>query len=342
MWVETIAFFLAISILLYSLLAGADFGAGILEAFAGKDRREEQREIISHAMGPVWEANHVWLILAVVILFMGFPKAFSALSITFHIPLTLMLFGIVLRGCTFTFRHYDAVRDRSHRYYSALFVISSFLTPLMLGVVAGGALLGATAPLEAGFYAGFVRPWANLFCFSVGVFTCVLFAFLAAVYLIGETRDPAMRGIFTSRAMIANALRYRIRHGGDRRARARAAVCRESRERGLDDQRNGHPFAVVDRHQEKSRSDGSGSRCRSGRPGPHRLVSASIPGDYQLANPSLDDLQRRRARTDVALLALRPGDRVGDYLSRTHLPAQDFQIERNRAGLELEDKRIED
>jgi cytochrome d ubiquinol oxidase subunit II len=76
----------------------------------------------------------------------------------------------------------------------------------MLGVVAGGALLGATAPLEAGFYAGFVRPWANLFCFSVGVFTCVLFAFLAAVYLIGETRDPAMRGIFTSRAMIANAL----------------------------------------------------------------------------------------------------------------------------------------
>ena len=206
MWVETIAFFLAISILLYSLLAGADFGAGILEAFAGKDRREEQREIISHAMGPVWEANHVWLILAVVILFMGFPKAFSALSITFHIPLTLMLFGIVLRGCTFTFRHYDAVRDRSHRYYSALFVISSLLTPLMLGVVAGGALLGAAAPLEAGFYAGFVRPWANLFCFSVGVFTCVLFAFLAAVYLIGETRDPAMRGIFTRRAMIANAL----------------------------------------------------------------------------------------------------------------------------------------
>jgi cytochrome d ubiquinol oxidase subunit II len=98
------------------------------------------------------------------------------------------------------------VRDRSHRYYSALFVISSFLTPLMLGVVAGGALLGAAAPLEAGFYAGFVRPWANLFCFSVGVFTCVLFAFLAAVYLIGETRDPAMRGIFTRRAMIANAL----------------------------------------------------------------------------------------------------------------------------------------
>jgi cytochrome d ubiquinol oxidase subunit II len=83
MWVESIAFFLAASILLYCLLAGADFGAGILEALLGNHRREEQRKIISHAMGPVWEANHVWLILAVVILFMGFPKAYSALSITF-------------------------------------------------------------------------------------------------------------------------------------------------------------------------------------------------------------------------------------------------------------------
>jgi cytochrome d ubiquinol oxidase subunit II len=205
MWVETIAFFLAVSLLLYTLLAGADFGAGILEGFAAH-RREEQRRIISYAIGPVWEANHVWLILAVVILFTGFPKAFSALSVTFHIPLTLMLLGIVLRGCTFAFRHYDPVRDRSHRYYSALFVIASFLTPLMLGVVAGGALLGADGPVQAGFYAAFVRPWANLFSFSVGVFTCVLFAFLATVYLIGETSDPEMRRVFARRAMIANAL----------------------------------------------------------------------------------------------------------------------------------------
>jgi cytochrome d ubiquinol oxidase subunit II len=206
MSVEVIALFLAVSLLLYTLLAGADFGAGMLETFSTRDERDEEREIISHAMGPVWEANHVWLILAVVILFTGFPNAFSALSVTFHIPLTLMLFGIVLRGCSFTFRHYDAVRDRSHRAYSALFVISSFLTPLMLGVVAGGALLGAASPPQAGFYAAFVRPWANLFSFSVGVFTCVLFAFLAAVYLLGETSNPAMRRIFARRAVIANVL----------------------------------------------------------------------------------------------------------------------------------------
>jgi cytochrome bd ubiquinol oxidase subunit II len=206
MLAETIAFFLAVSILLYCLFAGADFGAGIVEAFAGNSRAEEQRKIIGRAIGPVWEANHVWLILAIVILFTGFPKAYSALSVIFHIPLALMLFGVVLRGCTFAFRHYDVVRDRTHRYYSAIVVISSFLAPLMLGVVAGGALLGATSPVEAGFYAAFIRPWANLFCFSVGLFTCVLFAFLAAVYLIGETDDPGMRRIFVRRAKVANAL----------------------------------------------------------------------------------------------------------------------------------------
>jgi cytochrome bd ubiquinol oxidase subunit II len=206
MLVESIAFFLAVSILFYCLFAGADFGAGILEAFLGSRRREEQRTVITHAMGPVWEANHVWLILAVVIVFTGFPKAYSAVSITFHIPLTLMLLGIILRGCAFTFRHYDAVRDRSQSYYSAIFVASSFLTPLMLGVVAGGMLLGALSPIEDGFYAAFVRPWANLFCFSVGVFTCVLFGFLAAVYLIGETNDREVKSMFVRRALILNAV----------------------------------------------------------------------------------------------------------------------------------------
>ena len=205
MLVEAIAFFLAVSILFYCIFGGADFGGGMLEAFAGA-RREEQRKVIVHAIGPVWEANHVWLILAVVILFTGFPKAYSVLSVTFHIPLTLMLIGIVLRGCAFTFRHYDAVRDGSQRYYSAIFIASSFLTSLMLGIVAGGMLLGASSPPEAGFYAAFVRPWANLFCFAVGVFTCVLFAFLAAVYLVGETQDAEIKRIFARRALVLNVL----------------------------------------------------------------------------------------------------------------------------------------
>ena len=105
MLIHSVAFFLGVSLLLYSLFAGADFGAGILEWFTGKNHRKEQQELITHAMGPVWEANHVWIILAVVILFNGFPRAYSQLSISFHIPLTIMLMGIILRGCAFTFRH---------------------------------------------------------------------------------------------------------------------------------------------------------------------------------------------------------------------------------------------
>jgi cytochrome d ubiquinol oxidase subunit II len=207
MWIETAALFLGASILLYCLLAGADFGAGILEAVLGKELRDEQRKVIDRAMGPVWEANHVWLILALVILFVAFPGAYSAMSITFHIPLTLMLLGVILRGSAFTFRHYDAVRDRSQSWYSAIFVLSSIVTPLMLGIVAGGMLLGRIAlngRIEDGFLQAFVGPWANLFCLAVGIFTCVLFAFLAAVYLIGETSNPAVRQIFIRRARVLN------------------------------------------------------------------------------------------------------------------------------------------
>jgi cytochrome d ubiquinol oxidase subunit II len=210
MWIEAAALFLGASILLYCLLAGADFGAGILESVLGKELRDEQRKVIDRAMGPVWEANHVWLILALVILFVAFPGAYSAMSITFHIPLTLMLLGVILRGSAFTARHYDAVRDRSQAWYSAIFVLSSIVTPLMLGIVAGGMLLGRIGRVEDGFLQAFVRPWANLFCLAVGIFTCVLFAFLAAVYLIGETSNPpvnpAVRQIFIRRAQVLNVM----------------------------------------------------------------------------------------------------------------------------------------
>src|SRR3990167_4182924 len=110
--------YLGLSLFLYSLLGGADFGAGVLELFLPKDNREKYRNLISKAMGPVWEANHIWLIILIVILFNGFPKAYAEISIYFHIPLTLMLVGIIFRGCAFTFRTYDAVKDNSREIYS--------------------------------------------------------------------------------------------------------------------------------------------------------------------------------------------------------------------------------
>jgi cytochrome bd ubiquinol oxidase subunit II len=204
MLLESIIFFLGVSLLFYCLFAGADFGAGIIEAFLSRKHKVHQQEIINKAIGPVWEANHVWLILALVILFVGFPKAYSTLSITFHIPLTIMLVGIILRGCAFTFRHYDVIVDASQKYYTAIFIFSSFLTPFMLGTIAGALLLGRTPDMQNGFAVAFLNPWLNLFSLSVGLFTCVLFAFLAAVYLIGETKDESIRKLFIRNAFIAN------------------------------------------------------------------------------------------------------------------------------------------
>lgn len=188
--------------LLYTLLGGADFGAGIIETFAGK--REEIT--ISKAMAPVWEANHIWLILAVVILFTGFPRVYSSISLVLHIPLMMVLLGIISRGCAFTFRHYDVVHDRSHKYYTLLFRISSFITPLFLGMVLGAMMLGRiTFNASGSFYTVFISPWCNIFCVSMGIFSGSLFAYISAIFLVGETnieRERKMYVRFSKRSML--------------------------------------------------------------------------------------------------------------------------------------------
>ena len=201
-----IGLFLAVCILFYSLFAGADFGGGILELLRGPVLRKEQAELINKAISPVWEANHVWLILAIVVLFVGFPVGYARISTIYHIPLTIMLIGIILRGCAFTFRHYDAVKDDSQKYYSVIFVLSSFVTPIMLGTIAGALFLGRRVQVKGTFAETYVSPWLNLFSFSVGFFATALFAFLAAVYMIGESPNPDLRRIFTRRARTINAV----------------------------------------------------------------------------------------------------------------------------------------
>src|SRR5688500_17212048 len=181
---------LGISFILYTVLGGADFGAGIIETFAG----EKGEHTISRAIAPVWEANHVWLILAVVILFTGFPQVYASLSLVLHIPLMLVLLGIICRGTAFTFRHYDIPGERSRNYYTLLFKVSSFLTPMFLGVTLGAMILGKiTFNFEEGFYAMFIRPWLNIFCLAMGVFSTSLFGYIAAVFLIGEAKSAIER-----------------------------------------------------------------------------------------------------------------------------------------------------
>jgi cytochrome bd ubiquinol oxidase subunit II len=203
---ELLAGAVLVSLNAYVLLAGADFGGGVWDLLASGPRRAAQRAVIAEAIGPVWEANHVWLILAVVLLFTCFPAAFAQLTIRMHIPLAVALIGIVLRGSAFAFRSYGGQRDEVQRNWGRLFASASLATPFLLGTVVGAVAagrVGTPMPLSLGFYARYVAPWFSAFPASVGVFALTCFAFLAAVYLPLETDDPALRDDFRDRGLVA-------------------------------------------------------------------------------------------------------------------------------------------
>ena len=191
----------------YLLTGGADFGAGIWTFFAFGRSGQRQRALIDQAIGPIWEANHVWLIVAVTILFTAFPPAFSLIATGLHIPLSLMLVGIVLRGTAFAVRTHDiASSDGSSSVsplWGYLFAFSSIITPALLGIsvgaVASGRLPVASLP-SGSFTERFIAPWLAAFPLSVGLLTTTLVAYLAAVYLLVESQDPELRAAFRRRA----------------------------------------------------------------------------------------------------------------------------------------------
>lgn len=200
-------FFIGASLVLYVTLGGADYGAGILELLPSGTRRDEQESIITKAMGPVWEANHMWLIIVVVILFMGFPKVFTTMMVSFHIPIVALLLGIVVRGSVFTFRHYDAmIEPVARRVYTLLFSLSSLWTTLWFGVIAGSLYRGRIDLETKDFVLAYVDPWWGVMPLAMGLFAVVIFVFLASVYLIGETRSQEMKRFFRGRAFVANIL----------------------------------------------------------------------------------------------------------------------------------------
>lgn len=198
-----IAGVMLVSLVFYALLGGADYGGGVWDLLAFGKRAKRQRELISQAIGPVWEANHVWLILVVVILFTAFPPAFAAIATALHIPLTLLLIGIVLRGTAFTFRTYDDERDNVQRRWSLVFSIASIITPVLLGVTVGAISSGKIRVENGVVTTGYFSSWLAPFPFAVGVFALVLFAFLAAVYLTLETGEKDLQEDFRRRAIIS-------------------------------------------------------------------------------------------------------------------------------------------
>ncbi len=190
---------LFVGVLAYAVLGGADFGSGFFDLTAGSSRRGAQlRTLVDHSIGPVWEANHVWLIYVLVIWWTAFPEAFAAAMSTLVLPLLLALLGIVLRGASFAFRKYAATLAQA-RLFGVVFATSSIITPFFLGTVAGGIASGRV-PLdgEGDRWTSWVNP-TSLFGGLIAVGTC---AFLAGCFLVADARRSGQEEL-------AEALRVR-------------------------------------------------------------------------------------------------------------------------------------
>jgi cytochrome d ubiquinol oxidase subunit II len=190
---------LFMGVLAYGLFGGADFGSGFWDLTAGNARRgAELRTLIDHSIGPVWEANHVWLIYVLVTWWTAFPESFAAATQTLFVPLLLALVGIVLRGAAFAFRKYSSTIG-SARFFGAVFAGASLLTPFFLGTVAGAIASGRVPARGTGDRLSSWLTPTSLFGGTIAVGTCV---FLAGVLL---SADAARAG----RAVLADRLRRR-------------------------------------------------------------------------------------------------------------------------------------
>ena len=185
----------------YAVLAGADFGAGFWDLVAGGAARGARpRALIDRAISPVWEANHVWLIFILVVLWTGFPQAFSAIFSTLFVPLALAALGIVLRGAGFALRHV-ARRLEVQRLLGAAFAVSSVLTPFFMGTVVG-AIVSGRVPADGN--GDRLTSWCNGMSILVGLLFVATGAYLAATYLVVDARrtgDAELEGYFRRRAI---------------------------------------------------------------------------------------------------------------------------------------------
>jgi cytochrome bd ubiquinol oxidase subunit II len=201
---DAVAIVLFFGITAYALFGGADFGAGFWDLVAGGAQRGERpRALIDYSIGPVWEANHVWLIFSLVVLWTAFSEAFASITLTLYVPLTLAALGIVLRGSSFAFRK-AVFRTRDRRNFGAAFALSSVLVPYCMGAVAGAI---ASGRVPAGGKAG--DPWSswiNPTSIVGGVLAVTVCAYLSAVYLTWDANrlsDAPMEDYFRRRAIVA-------------------------------------------------------------------------------------------------------------------------------------------
>src|SRR5688572_6900599 len=196
-----------VGLIAYGLFGGADFGAGIWDLLAGGTRRgARQRDLIEHSIAPVWEANHVWLIFVLVVLWTAFSGAFAAVVTTLYLSLTLAGLGMIARGAAFAFRK-SITTLGMRRLLGAGFALSSLVTSYLLGAVVGGVASGRVPP---GIAAGdVVTSWVNPTSVLGGVLAVLVCAYLAAVFLCGDARREGAEDLadqFRTRALVTAAL----------------------------------------------------------------------------------------------------------------------------------------
>jgi cytochrome bd ubiquinol oxidase subunit II len=199
--------FVALGVTAYAVLGSADFGAGFWDLTAGGARRGARlRGMVQHSMSPVWEANHVWLIFVLVILWTAFPTAFGSVFSTLSIPLFLAAIGIIFRGTAFALRG-QAATIKEARILGGVFALSSVLIPFCLGAAVGGV---ASGRVPVGNAAGdLVSSWLNPTSVLVGVVGVLTGAYLAAVYLAGDSQRAGLDDLvkaFRARALGAGVV----------------------------------------------------------------------------------------------------------------------------------------
>lgn len=199
-----------LALIIYTVLGGADFGAGMLELFAVGPTGARQDALIDESIDPVWEANHVWLIVLLVILFSAFPSAFAAINIILFIPLVLAVIGIVLRGSAFAFRvHGIITRQRTVNLLARIFSAASVITPFFLAVSAAAIASGHIVIINNNPQTNLGSDWLTPFTLTIGAMALSLCVTIAAIYMTVEASargDNELAEAFRQRGLIAGAL----------------------------------------------------------------------------------------------------------------------------------------
>jgi cytochrome bd ubiquinol oxidase subunit II len=203
---DVVAGILWIGATFYALFGGADFGGGFWDLVAGgAEKGERPRALIQRSLTPVWEANHVWLIFILVVLWTAFPSTFSAIMSTLYVPLALAAIGIVLRGSGFAFRK-SIEGLEARRAAGATFALSSVLTPFFMGTVVGAIAAGNVPPEGNG---DAFSTWLQPLPLLIGAMFVATGAYLAAVFLVGDARragEEKLERYFVRRALAAAAV----------------------------------------------------------------------------------------------------------------------------------------